>query len=85
LIEDSSIALSYMNLMAADQGVGSCWVQIHLRKGADGSDTEANCRAILSVPENYRIVGILALGMPAGEVKPHDPSELDRHKVHYLG
>ena len=83
-IEDSSIALSYMNLMAAEQGIGSCWVQIHLRKGADGSDAEANCRRILSVPDNYRIVGILSLGIPAGEVKPHDPSEKDMNKVHFI-
>lgn len=84
-IEDSSIALSYMNLMAAEQGVGSCWVQIHLRKGSDGSDAEANCRRILSVPDNYRIVGILSLGIPAGEVKPHDPAEKDTSKVHFIG
>lgn len=84
-IEDSSIALSYMNLMATELGVGSCWVQIHLRKGADGSDAEANCRRILSVPDNYRIVGILSLGIPAGEVKPHDPSKKDISKVHFIG
>ena len=83
-IEDSSIALSYMNLMAEEQGVGSCWVQIHLRKGADGSDAEANCRRILDVPDNYRIVGILSLGMPSGEVKPHDPPEIDMNKVHFV-
>ena len=84
-IEDSSIALTYMNLMATELGVGSCWVQIHLRKGADGSDAEANCRKILAVPDNYRIVGILSLGIPAGEVKPHDPSENDTNKVHFAG
>ena len=33
-IEDSSIALSFMHLMAANVGVGSCWIQIHLRKSA---------------------------------------------------
>ena len=27
-IEDSSIALAYMDLMAADQGVGSCWCDL---------------------------------------------------------
>ena len=29
-IEDSSIALAFMHLMAAEQDIGSCWVQIHL-------------------------------------------------------
>ena len=83
-IEDGSIALSYMNLMATDQGIGSCWVQMHLRKGADGSDAEANCRRILSVPDKYRIVGILSLGIPADEVPPKYLEESDREKVHVI-
>ena len=29
--EDSSIALTFMHLMATELGIGSCWVQIHLR------------------------------------------------------
>lgn len=29
-IEDSSIALAHMHLMATELGLGSCWVQIHL-------------------------------------------------------
>ena len=81
-IEDSSIALAYMNLMAVEQGIGSCWVQMHLRKGADGSDAEANCRRILSVPDKYRIVGILSLGIPAQEPQPKTPDAKDREKIH---
>ena len=30
-VEDSSIALSFMQLEAADKNLGSCWVQIRLR------------------------------------------------------
>ena len=30
--EDSSIALTYLHLAATDLGIGSCWVQIHMRK-----------------------------------------------------
>lgn len=81
-IEDSSIALSYMNLMAAGLGVGSCWCQIHLRSSLTGKDAEENVREILSLPEKYRIVGILSLGIPAGETKPHTLEEADFAKVH---
>lgn len=70
-IEDSSIALSYMNLMAVEQGVGSCWVQMHLREDREGRGAEQNVRDILGAPEHYRTVGILALGMPADEPEPH--------------
>ena len=81
-IEDCSIAMSFMHLMAAEQGVGSCWVQIHLRSSPLGRDAEAGVRQVLSVPEHYRIVGILALGMPAKESQPHTLEDLDQTKIH---
>ena len=82
-IEDSSIALAYMDLMAAEQGIGSCWCQMHLRSSSDGKDAEANVRDILSLSEKYRIVGILSLGIPESEATPHTLDEADFTKVHY--
>lgn len=81
-IEDCSIAMAYMNLMAAEEAVGSCWCQIHLRSSAYGTDAEQEVRKILSVPETYRIVGILALGIAAKETQAHVLSEADFSKVH---
>ena len=81
-IEDSSIALSFMHLMATEQGIGSCWVQLHMRKGADGSDAEDNARRIIGAPDSARIVGILGLGMPAEEKEPVREEDLDFSKVH---
>ena len=83
-VEDSSIAMTFMNLMAVDQGIGACWVQIHMRKGVDGSDAEANVREILSVPDNYRVVGILSLGIADQERPANNPDEFDLSKVHML-
>lgn len=80
-IEDSSTALSYMNLMAVDQGIGSCWCQIHLRSSKQGEDAESLVRKILSVPENFRIVGILALGIPNEEPSPHSEKDIDWSRV----
>ena len=80
-IEDSAIALSYMNLMAVDQGIGSCWCQIHLRSSKQGEDAESCVRGILSVPKNYRIVGILALGIPNEDPAPHSDNDIDWSKV----
>ena len=80
-VEDCSIAMSFMMLMAQEQGVGSCWVQIHLRRDAAGTWAEENVRKILSVPENYRIAGILALGLPAEKAPPHALTEADWQKV----
>lgn len=83
-IEDSSIALICMHLMAASEGIGSCWVQMHLRQSASGTDAEDNVKELLSVPESYRIVGILSLGIPAAEASPHTLEELDWEKIHQI-
>lgn len=83
-VEDCSIAMSYMNLMAAEQGIGSCWCQIHLRSSESGVDAEETVRAILSVPEEYRIVGILGLGIPAKEPPAHTAEDADFSKVHRI-
>ena len=81
-VEDCSIALSYMNLMAVEQGIGSCWCQMHLRSSLLGKDAEDSVRDILSVPKQYRIVGILALGIPEKEAKAHTMEDIDWNKVH---
>ena len=83
-IEDSSIALTYMHLMASSIDVGSCWVQIHLRKNSAGEDTEKVVKEIVGIDDYFRIVGILALGIPDGEVKPHTLEDLDKSKIHFL-
>ena len=83
-IEDSSIALSNMHLMAASLDVGSCWVQIHLRKSSEGEDSEKLVRDIVKIDDYFRIVGILALGIPDGEVKPHTLEDMDKDKIHFL-
>ena len=83
-IEDSSIALGYMHLMAASLDIGSCWVQIHLRKDENGEDSEKVVKEITGLDDYFRIVGILALGMPDGEVKPHTLEDMDKSKIHFL-
>jgi len=82
-IEDSSIALAYMHLMATDLGLGSCWVQIHLRSKED-VDSEKIVRDILKIDDHYRIVGILALGHSDDIPKAHSLADIDKNKVHFL-
>ncbi len=83
-IEDSSIALGYMHLMASSIDVGSCWIQIRLRKSSDGEDAEKLVRDIVKIDDYYRIVGILALGIPKDEIKGHTLDDMDKSKVHFL-
>ena len=83
-LEDSAITLSYMDLAAAENGIGSCWSQIYLRKGKDGSDAEANVRKVLNLEEKWRIAAILSLGIPENEPAAHREDEADFTKVHII-
>ena len=82
-IEDSSIALTYMHLMATELGLGSCWVQIHMRS-KDGNDSEEIVRDILKIDDHYRIVGILALGHSDDIPEAHTLDDIDKNKIHFL-
>lgn len=83
-IEDSSIALAFMHLMAAEQDIGSCWIQIRLRKNKEGECSEDLVRDILGLDDNYRIVGILALGIEDGHMEAYTLDDIDKEKVHYM-
>ena len=83
-VEDCSIAMSFMMLAAQEAGVGSCWVQLHFRTDASGRSAEENAKEILAVPERFRIPGILALGFPAEEARPHVPEDADLNRVHRI-
>lgn len=81
--EDCSIALSYMQLMAASLGLGSCWVQGRMRETPEGLTTDAFCRDLLGVPEGYMLEATLSLGIPAQEPVPHTLDDADMGKVHW--
>jgi len=81
-IEDCSIAMTFMHLMATELGVGSCWIQGHLREASDGTITEDYVRHLLNVPSNYKLAAILSLGIPQKEEQAHSFDELLLTKIH---
>ena len=81
--EDSSIALTYLHLAATDLGIGSCWVQIHMRK-KDGVYAEKVVRDIIKIDEHYRIAGIMALGHSDDIPQAHTMDDIDKGKIHFL-
>ena len=83
-IEDSSIALAYMDLMANELGVGSCWCQSHLRFDANNVSSEDVIREIFSREDNFRVVGILSLGIIENKPDAHELSEIDKSKIRYF-
>lgn len=57
---DLAISMEHMALMAAELGVGSCWV---------GAFYEDRVKELLDIPEDVRIVSLLLLGYPKRDLK----------------
>ena len=81
-IEDSSIALTYLHLMATELDLGSCWIQIHFRD-KDGKDSEKLVCETLEIDDSHRVVGIMAIGIPKSIPEPRTLEDLDQNKVHF--
>lgn len=82
-IEDCSLALGNMMLMAEDLGIGSVWTQIRLRKSLSGKSAEKNVRELMGIPDHYAVEAVLSLGFPAENKEPHTAEELKtEHTIH---
>lgn len=81
-IEDASVAASYMQLQAADLGLGSVWIQVRDRYGFDGMPAEEYVQEALGMPDTLPVVCILAIGHPAEERKPAAVDKLKWEQVH---
>ena len=66
-LEDCSIASTFIQLEACNQGLGSCWVQMRNRFAEDGKDAEVAVKEILEISENKRVLCVISLGYPDQE------------------
>jgi len=82
-VEDCSIVMANMHLMADALGLGSCWIQCRLREAIDGRSTEEYVRGILHYPETYHLEAILALGTIDNHPDSHQLEKLPMEKIHY--
>lgn len=82
-VEDCSVVMANMHLMADALGLGSCWVQCRLREAMDGRPTEDYVREILHFPETHHLEAILALGVIDTHPAPRTLDKLRMDKVHY--
>ncbi len=81
-IEDASIAAAYMQLQAADLGLGSCWIQVRGRFTADNIPSEEYVQELLGIPETISVLCIMTFGHKDEERKKVDTSKLLWEKVH---
>lgn len=81
-VEDCSVAMANMHLMADSLGLGSCWIQGRLREAPDGRTSEEYVRTLLGFPEKYALEAVLSLGISADHPAPHTLEELPVEKIH---
>jgi nitroreductase len=82
-IEDCSIAMSNMHLMAANLGLGSCWIQGRMRESEQGIPTDEFVRSIIGYPENFSLEAILSIGCIDVSPEGYSLDSLEFDKVHY--
>jgi len=82
-VEDASIVTTLLHLEAADLGLGSCWVQIRLRRREDGSDSQVFLADLLGLPEGMMVLAIVGIGYPADTKSGHPHSSLPFNQVSF--
>jgi len=75
-LEDGCAATENILLTAYDLGLGSCWV------AGDKKPYVEEIRKLLSVPDNFRLVSLIALGYPA-EDKPKRVKRELKELIHW--
>ena len=83
IVEDSSVAMMNMELLATSLGIGNCWIQIRGRDAEDDSSGEEFLRGILNFPENFACQAVLSLGFPARPPKARELDKLNFDKVSF--
>lgn len=71
--EDCCAAIQNMMLMAKALGLGSCWVIAPVFDVRD----ELKVKRLLNVPEEYKVISVIAIGYPDEDPKPRPRKSLD--------
>lgn len=82
-VEDASIAATFIQLEAHDQGLASCWAQMRDKMYDESKGTEEYIRELLEIPENYGVACVIGIGYSNEEKEPYKEEELPMEKVHY--
>ncbi len=81
-IEDTSVAASYLQLIAEDLGLGSCWVQVRERNHESGEKASEIVKDILSAPANLEVACIITIGYKGKERRPYSDEDLVVERIH---
>lgn len=80
-IEDASIALTFIQIMAESLGLGSCWIQLRERKNKDGKSSEAYVKELIGENSGLRVEALVSIGYPDELKEVRTKENLDFNKV----
>ena len=75
-IEDGSIAAIILQLTAESIGLKSCWIQIRNRIKNETVSSEEHVKSVLNIPDNLKVLSIIALGYPDEVKEPYGENSL---------
>jgi len=81
-VENCAIVAAHIYLEVANQGLGTCFIQIREATTESGEDCEEYVRKILKIDPEIRILCLMPIGYPDEKVAPHSEAEYDKNKVH---
>ncbi len=70
-LEDGSAATQNIMLAAESLGLGSCWI------AGDKKPYREAVSNLLGAPDNYRLISLISMGYPEGEIKGKAKKNLD--------
>lgn len=65
---DLAIAMDHVTLVAADKGLGTCWI---------GAFSQPKVKEILEIPGKYKVVTLMPLGYPADSPRSKSRKSFD--------
>ena len=80
-VEDCSIAGAMLQVAAHSLGLGTCWVHIRNRVNTENRSSEELVREILQIPGNYRVLCLIAIGIPDEKKEPKKQEALHFEKI----
>ncbi len=69
---DLAIAMEHIALMAAEKGLGTCWI---------GAFYQDKAKEALNVPEDCLIIALMTLGYPYEELKPEEKNRKSLEEI----
>lgn len=69
---DVTIALDHLTLQAAEQGIGTCWI---------GAFDQQRVKQILDIPDQYKVVALMPIGVPEQELRQHTKERKDLTEI----